>query len=112
MKYLRRIVGRTKRDRIRNTVTREEVGLEPLIQEVEKRQLKWYGHVVRMTRTREPRRILEARPEGTRGRGRPRVTWEQTLERRVEQRGKNLREVKRLAVNRDSFRKWVEDPTL
>lgn len=112
MKYLRRLVGRTKRDRIRNIITREEVGQQPLIQEVEKRQLQWYGHIVRMSRNRDPRRILEAKPEGTRSRGRPRETWEQSLEKRVEQRGKHLREIKRMAANRDSFRRWLEDPML
>lgn len=76
MKYLRRPVVRTKRDRIRNTITREEVGQQPLIQEVEKRQLQWYGHIVRMSRNRDPRKILEAKTEGTRSRGKPRETWE------------------------------------
>lgn len=44
MKHLRRLVGRTKTDRIRNTITREEVGQQPLIQVVEKKQLVVWPH--------------------------------------------------------------------
>lgn len=111
MKYLRRVVGRTKRDRVRNTTTREELHLEPLVDTLQKRQLKWYGHVVRMGEERIPRKVFEARREGKRGRGRPRLTWMDTIRREVEKRGKSMAEVKRLARDRIEFRKWIEDPT-
>lgn len=65
-----------------------------------------------MSRNRDPRRILKAKPEGASSRRRARETWEQSLGKRVEQRGKHLREAKKMAANRDNFRKWLEDPTL
>lgn len=45
MKYLRRVVSRTRRDHIRNSRIREELEVNPLTEMLEKRQLKWFGHV-------------------------------------------------------------------
>jgi hypothetical protein len=44
--------------------------------------------------------VLEARPEGGRGRGRPRLEWEEYVEGLVRKRGRKLPEVKRLAPDR------------
>ena len=53
-----------------------------------------------------PKLVLEARPEGGRGRGRPRVEWEEYVEGLVRKRGRKLPEVRRLAQNRKECRKW------
>src|SRR5699024_7990194 len=42
---MRKVVGVTRRDRIRNSQIREELGVSPLILEVERGQLRWLGHV-------------------------------------------------------------------
>ena len=74
---------------------------------MEKRTLRWYGHAVRMDLERRPKLVLEARPEGGRGRGRPRLEWEEYVERLACKRGRKLPEVKRLAQNRKEYRKWL-----
>ncbi|KAJ7983742.1 hypothetical protein DPEC_G00373370 [Dallia pectoralis] len=43
------------RDRVRSSVIREELGVEPLLLCVERSQLRWFGHLVRMP----PGRLLE-----------------------------------------------------
>jgi hypothetical protein len=48
MKCFRRIAGKTVRDSIRNERIREDLGQEGIENRLIKRQLKWYGHVVRM----------------------------------------------------------------
>jgi len=53
MRFLRRIVGVSRMDRIRNTRIREAIGVEPLLLQVEKSQLKWLGHLNRMQPTRD-----------------------------------------------------------
>jgi hypothetical protein len=77
---------------------------------MEKRTLRWYGHVVRMDLERRPKLVLEARPEGGRGRGRPRLEWEEYVERLACKTGKKLPEVKRLAQNRKEYRKGLLEP--
>jgi hypothetical protein len=64
MKYFRRIAGKTIRDRIRNERIREDLGQEGIENRLVKRQLKCYGHVVRMGEERKPKPFLEARPRG------------------------------------------------
>jgi hypothetical protein len=48
MKFLRRIVGKTRRDKWTNNRIRETLDQEPILNYIERRSLKWYGHVVRM----------------------------------------------------------------
>jgi hypothetical protein len=59
---------------------------------------------------RKPKLVLEARPEGGRGKGRPRVEWEEYVEGLVRSRGRKLPEVRRLAEDRDEYRKWLLKP--
>jgi hypothetical protein len=39
------------------------------------RKLEWLGHVVRIEDTRLPKMIFNAKPEGRRGVGGPRLRW-------------------------------------
>jgi hypothetical protein len=92
MKCFRRIAGKTRRDRIRNERIREDLGQEGKENILVKRQLKWYGHVVRMGEDRKPKQFLEARPEGRRPRGRPRKSHEDGIEEFGRRKGKILRD--------------------
>jgi hypothetical protein len=80
MRFLRKIEGKRRRGRIRNTITRETVGVQPIQEYVERSQLKWYGHVNRMDDKRIVKRVYEARKTGNRPRGRPRKTWYEGLQ--------------------------------
>jgi hypothetical protein len=77
MKYLRKVIGKTRRDQIRNTTIRNRLMEESVEVLMEKRTLRWYGHAVRMDVERRPKLVLEARPEGGKGKGRPRLEWEE-----------------------------------
>ena len=69
MKFLRKSLRKTRRDRCRNATVREQLQEESLIDGIERR-LRWCGHLVRMAEGKKPRQIIEARIEGKRGRGR------------------------------------------
>ena len=69
--WLRRKLGRSRRDRIRNEVTRKELGQQvTLVDKIRKRRLTWFGHVTRMEGNRLPVIALYRQVEGTRSRGR------------------------------------------
>jgi hypothetical protein len=70
MRCYRKIVGRTKRDRVRSERIREQVGQESVRRVLEESQLRWFGHVYRMERERKPKQFMEAQVEGRKQRGR------------------------------------------
>ena len=45
MSFLRRVVGRSLRDRVRSSVTWEELGVEPLLLHIERSLLRWIRHL-------------------------------------------------------------------
>ena len=66
MRVLRLIRGVSRRDRVRNVKIREDLGVTPLLQFIEKRRLQWFGHVKRMPEDRHPKKYLTWRPMGMR----------------------------------------------
>lgn len=59
MRCLRRIVGVTLRDHIKNETIRARCCDQPTIaEEIQKRRLRWFGHVCRMQQTRLPYQAL------------------------------------------------------
>ncbi|KAK7940110.1 hypothetical protein WMY93_003436 [Mugilogobius chulae] len=81
MSFLRRVAGRSLRDRVRSSVTREELGVEPLLLHIERGQLRWLGHLYRMPPGRLPGEVFRACPTGRRPRGRPRTRWRDYVSR-------------------------------
>ena len=92
MKCYRRIMGKTRRDRIRNDGIREGLKQRSVDEILQKRQFKLFGHVIRMDERRKPRQIMEVRTEGRRGRGRPRKAYMDKIEVRARKSGKGIGE--------------------
>lgn len=88
MDYLRRSCRRSRLERIRNEQIRESMGMERKItDEVERKQLTWFGHTKRMQEERWPRKVLEWMPPERRKRGRPRRSWRDDVEEAMAERG-------------------------
>jgi hypothetical protein len=109
MKYLRAVKGLTKMDRVRNTDVREDLDTEGILQFIEGKQLGWWGHMQRMTETRQVKRIWEARNRIRRGRGRPAESWDSAVGRAIVNRGKTVVEAKKLASRRKEFSAFVNN---
>lgn len=89
MEAMRRSLCISRRDRIRNEVVKQRMGVEgSIIQDVNVKQLTWYGHVQRMPASRLPKQILEWQPMGRRKRGRPKIEWQKTIHKAMSE--KNL----------------------
>ena len=71
----RRVAGVSLRDRVKSSAIHVELRLDPLLLCLEGSQLRWFGHLVRMSTERLPKEVFEAGPMGRRPRGRPRTRW-------------------------------------
>jgi hypothetical protein len=104
MKYLRQTVNKTRRDRIRNQTIGNSLQLESLSSYMERNQLPWYGHRVRMTENRLRRKAWECKPAERRGRGCPRLIWNDNVTAALEERNMDGREARSLAADRNRWR--------
>ncbi|XP_051775984.1 uncharacterized protein LOC127526050 [Erpetoichthys calabaricus] len=75
MSFLRRVSGLSLKDRVRSSVIREGLRLEPLLLRIERSQMRWLGHLIRMPTGLLPGEVLWARLTGRRPRGRPWTRW-------------------------------------
>ncbi|KAI3361968.1 hypothetical protein L3Q82_012316 [Scortum barcoo] len=76
MSFLRRVAGRSLRDRVRSSVTREELGVEPLLLHIERSQLSVAWASVSDAPGRLPREVFQACPTGRRPLGKTQDTLE------------------------------------
>ena len=109
MSWLRRILRRSRRDRIRNEVTRKELGQQvTLVDKIRKRRLTWFGHVTRMEGSRLPVVALYGQVEGTRSRGRQAKKCIDNVKEDLTAQGMNMREAVNNSRNRKIWRSLVE----
>ncbi|XP_030753594.1 uncharacterized protein LOC115880517 [Sitophilus oryzae] len=76
MDFWRRSAGISRMERVANIKIREIMHVQQtIINEIEKRQLVWYGHVQRMREDQIPKKVLKWIPSERRKKGRPKATW-------------------------------------
>ena len=73
MRFLRKIEGVTLFNKVRSSEIRKFLNIEPLLVQIERSQLRWFGHVSRMPQERLPKQGLLAKANGRRPVGRPRT---------------------------------------
>ena len=100
----RKILGVSYKDRITNEQVRKtiikQIGpYEDLLATVQRRKLKWYGHVTRSDGLTKV--ILQGTVEGGRRRGRPKKSW---IDNIAEWTGKSFAETQAMAHNRQEWR--------
>ena len=64
--FLRRIEGVTVFNKVRSFEIRKSINIEPLLLRFERFQLRWFGHVSRMSQERLPKQALLAKANGRR----------------------------------------------
>ena len=79
---LRWFCGHTRRDRVRNEVIRDMVGVAPIEEKFIQHRLRWFGHVQRRppkapVRSGVLKRVNKVKTD----RGRPKLTWEESVKR-------------------------------
>lgn len=104
MRYLRAIKGITRRDRIRNEIVRTELKVEPILSNIERQHLKWFGHLIRMEDQRQPKRIWQTKAQERRTRGRPKKKWNDVVAECLE--GRKIDWIKGIKMARDR-KEWA-----
>ena len=104
---LRRILKVKWQDRVRNETVWERTNQRPVDEEIKKRRWRWIGHTLRKPKPCIPREAIQWNPQGERDRGRPRETWQRSVERDRKQLGVGWGELSKKAQDRDQWRALV-----
>ena len=80
MKFLRKIERVTLFNKVRSSEIQKSLNIEPLLLQIERSQLRWFGHVSRMPHERLPKQAVLAKANGKRPAGRPRTRWTDYIE--------------------------------
>ncbi|RZF32779.1 hypothetical protein LSTR_LSTR012008 [Laodelphax striatellus] len=110
MRFLRRIIGKNRRDRIRNETVRNELEVRPVSGLLEERQLKWLGHAVEQRKQVPGSQTRRKTTKGRTTTGVSGVLW-----RGWERCEKELAGDENMMENRAIWRGWIEaqnHPTL
>ena len=104
---LRWMCGHTRKDRVRNDDIRDRVGVAPIEEKLVQHRLRWFGHIQR----RPPEAPVHSgrlkRAENVkRGRGRPNLTWEESVKRDL----KDWSIDKELALDRGAWKLAIHVP--
>ena len=104
---LRWVCGHTRRDRVRNEDIRDRVGVAPIEEKLVQHRLRWFGHVQRRFPKAPVRSgVLKWADNVRRGRGRPNLTWEESVKRDL----KEWNICKELAMDRSAWRQAIDVP--
>nr|XP_027226759.1 uncharacterized protein LOC113818771 [Penaeus vannamei] len=107
-RYLRGLMGITWKDHITNVETLRRANISSIEAMIARSQLRWTGHVIRMSEERLPRALLFAElKEGTRPRGRPRLRFKDTVKRRLTLAGISYQQLEKPASDRAGWRSVV-----
>ena len=107
MRMLRWACGHTRRDRVRNVYIRDLVGVAPIEEKLVQHRLRWFGHVQRRPPDAPVRSGVLLRADNVRrGRGRPNLTWEESVKRDL----KEWNICKDLALDRNAWRQAIDVP--
>ena len=75
MKVLRKIAGKSRREKIRSSINREECEIEPIKLWINDRRLNWNDHIDRMENSRLLKKVRDWLRQQKRPLGRPRLRW-------------------------------------
>lgn len=76
IRFFRRISGITLFDWVLSLEIKGSLHVEPPHLRIDRAQLQYYGHVIRISQERFARRILKAKQTGRRSRSRPKTGWQ------------------------------------
>ena len=95
-------------DTINNRQLLERTGQQPIGIELRKRKWRWIGHTLRRPKDSLTRHGLLWNPQGSRARGRPRMTWRREVETEMKAARKSWCDLEKMAQDRGEWRAFVD----
>ncbi|KAJ4428965.1 hypothetical protein ANN_25961, partial [Periplaneta americana] len=92
---------------IKNILAGPDIQQKPVELEIRHRKWGWLGHTLRRPTDDPARKALDWNPQGSRGIGRPKITWKRTVLTEAKTMGKTWSEIKALARNRVRWRSFL-----
>ena len=109
MRHLRSIMRITWMDKVTNKDILERTGLPSMEDLLIRKNLRWTGHLMRMSPDRLPKHVLYSQlSSGHRKRGRPRLRFKYTIKRNLKMRDINIDSWTSLSQQRDKWRATVK----
>ncbi len=105
---LRRIMRIRWPETIRNEDLWKVTGCEKISTVIKRRKWSWIGHILRRPEGDIAKYALDWNPQGSRKRGRPKISWRRTVINEARAAGKEWNEVKALAPNRIRWRLFLD----
>jgi hypothetical protein len=100
MACLRRMLGVSIRDKIRNETIRKMTNTTPVMNYIKRQQIKWFAHASRLPSDSIPQKALLLKHSGRRAKGRPCKRWIAEIKEATET---SLHEAHKKAVSRELF---------
>lgn len=108
MRHLRAIMGITWKERVTNKEILERANLPSMEDLLIRKNLRWTGHIIRMSSERMPKQILFSQlPAGERKLGRPRLRYKDTIKRNLKRRQIDIKTWTAIAGQRAVWRAAV-----
>ena len=103
LKFQRRLLGITWKDKVRNEDIRNQTKLQRMDLIIKERRLRWLGHVLRMEDDRIPKQAIRWQMDSCSRRrpGRPRLNWIDTVTRDLKSIGMAWEEAEQAAVDKE-----------
>ena len=106
---LRKIMKIRWFDRVSEEELRRRTGQQTITEKLRITRWRWYGHVLRMPEQRIPKQALRWRPTGRRRVGRPKDTWQRTIQKDITSKALDQADVEARAEDRGAWRKFIAD---
>ena len=94
-------------NKISNVDLYKKTGCNSAVLEIRHRRLRWLGHILRMHKDTIPKVALRWTPPGKRKRGRPKMTWRQTVMAELKEMGLSWGEAQASAKDRTLWQNIV-----
>ena len=108
MRILRLIFGVTKRDRIRNEDIQKSLNVPSILTVIERNQLRWFGHILRMPDSRDVKRVYDWKPDKKRPIGRPRKRFRDQIKEITSREIDDFSVVEAMTQDRSEWRSFTQ----